>query len=185
MTMAPGFGMEPTPPPEHPTDGPPPPLPADASPPPQDAHPPSPIEPELGSRGLRLIAYILDGLLVSFIIGAILIVLVFIAAFLGETLQSLLLIIGAVITVVISLGYFPFFWSRDGQTLAMMPLGLRVVDEKSGEVISLGRAFLRLIGFFIDSIILGIPFGYLWVFVDSRRRAWHDLIAGTIVIGEK
>ncbi|HEY8199394.1 MAG TPA: RDD family protein [Candidatus Limnocylindrales bacterium] len=185
MTMAPGFGMEPTAPPQHPSDGPPPPQDVDGPLAPQDARPPSASEPELGSRGLRLIAYILDGLLISFIVGAILIVLVFIAAFLGQTLQSLLLIIGAIITVVISFGYFPFFWSRDGQTLAMMPLGLRVVDEKSGEIISLGRAFLRLFGFFIDSIILGIPFGYLWVFVDSRRRAWHDLIAGTIVIGEK
>ena len=182
MTMAPGFGMEPTPPPEHPTDGPPQ-LPADGPPPPQVAHSPSPIEPELGSRGLRLIAYIVDGLLISFIIGAILIVLVFIGAFLGETLQSLLLIIGAITALVISLGYFPFFWSRDGQTLAMMPLGLRVVDEKSGETISLGRAFLRLIGFFISIAIFFI--GVIWILVDSRRRAWHDLIAGTIVIGEK
>ena len=184
MTMAPGFGMEPTAPPQHPTDIPPPEA-SDAPPPSLGAHPPSPSEPELGSRGLRLIAYIVDGLLIGFAIGAILIVLVFIGAFLGQTLQSVLVILGAVITIVISIGYFPFFWSRDGQTLAMMPLGLRVVDEKSGEIISLGRAFLRLIGFFIDSIILGIPFGYLWVFVDSRRRAWHDLIAGTIVVGEK
>ncbi len=174
MTMAPGFGLEPTAPTPHPAGGPP--LPPATQ---------SPSEPDLGSRGLRLIAYILDGLLISFFIGAILIVLVFIGAFLGQTLQNLLVIVGAAITVAISIGYFPFFWSRDGQTLAMMPLGLRVVDEKSGEIISLGRAFLRLIGFFIDSIILGIPFGYLWVFVDSRRRAWHDLIAGTIVIGEK
>jgi uncharacterized RDD family membrane protein YckC len=24
--------------------------------------------------------------------------------------------------------------------------------------------------------------GFLWVFVDGRRRGWHDLIAGTVVI---
>ena len=68
MTLAPGFGMEPTEPTLHPAGGPPP-------PPPTDAHPPSPTEPVLGSRGQRLIAYILDGFLIAFAVGAVLIVL--------------------------------------------------------------------------------------------------------------
>jgi hypothetical protein len=111
MTMAPGFGMEPTPPPEHPTDAPPPPQDVDGPAPPQEAHPPSPSDPELGSPFLRLIAYILDVLLISFIIGAIWIVLVFFGAFLGDTLQSLILVIAALAGLVITIGYFPFFWS--------------------------------------------------------------------------
>jgi len=24
--------------------------------------------------------------------------------------------------------------------------------------------------------------GYVWIFIDARRRGWHDLIAGTVVI---
>ena len=24
--------------------------------------------------------------------------------------------------------------------------------------------------------------GFAWVFIDARRRGWHDLIAGTVVI---
>jgi uncharacterized RDD family membrane protein YckC len=34
----------------------------------------------------------------------------------------------------------------------------------------------------IDSIIFGLPIGYLWAFVDKRRRCWHDLIGSTVVI---
>jgi uncharacterized RDD family membrane protein YckC len=30
--------------------------------------------------------------------------------------------------------------------------------------------------------VFGLPIGFLWVFVDKRRRAWHDLIGGTVVI---
>ena len=183
MTMAPGFGMEPTPPPQHPSDAPPPPQDVDGPPPPQEAHPPSPSDPQLGSPFLRLIAYILDELLISFIIGAIWIVLVFFGAFLGDTLQSLILVIAALAGLVINVGYFPFFWSRDGQTLAMMPLGLRVVDEKTGEPITLGRAFLRLIGLVIGIAIFFL--GVIWILFEGRRRGWQDLIAGTIVIGEK
>lgn len=183
MTMAPGFGMEPTAPTPHPAGDVPP--PSDERPPP--AHqpwspPPSTGEPELGSRGLRLIAYILDSLLVSFIVGAIWIVLVFFVAFIpGDPPDRMP--IAALIGILIGILYFPFWWARDGQTLAMMPLGLRVVDARSGETISLGRAFLRLIGLYISIQILFL--GVLWTLVDGRRRGWHDLIAGTVVIGEK
>lgn len=24
--------------------------------------------------------------------------------------------------------------------------------------------------------------GYIWIFIDKRRRGWHDLIAGTVVV---
>jgi len=24
--------------------------------------------------------------------------------------------------------------------------------------------------------------GYVWILVDKRRRGWHDLIAGTVMI---
>ena len=176
MTMAPGFGMEPTQPTVHPAGGQPPP------PAPEAGHSPSPSEPELGSRGLRLIAYLLDSLLVSFFVGAIWIVLVFVVAFLpGDPPDRMP--IAALIGFLIGILYFPFWWARDGQTLAMMPLGLRVVDAKTGETISMGRAFLRLIGLVISVAIFYL--GVIWILFEGRRRGWHDLIAGTIVVGEK
>ncbi len=33
----------------------------------------------------------------------------------------------------------------------------------------------------VAGILLG-PVGYLWIFVDKRRRAWHDIIASTLVV---
>jgi uncharacterized RDD family membrane protein YckC len=174
MTLAPGFGMEPTEPTLHPAGGSPPPP----------AAPPAPAtgEPELGSRGLRLIAYIADSLLVSFIVGALWIVIVFFVAFLPGEPPDQMPIAGA-LGIVISLLYWPFWWSRDGQTLAMMPLGLRVVDEKSEATISFGRAVVRFIVLVIGIAIFFL--GVLWTLVDGRRRGWHDLAAGTIVVGER
>jgi uncharacterized RDD family membrane protein YckC len=172
--MAPGFGMEPTQPTEHPADGP--------SPSPGATHSPSPGEPELGSRGLRLIAYIVDSLLVSFIVGALWVVIIFFVAFLPGEPPDRMPIAGA-LGIVISLLYWPFWWARDGQTLAMMPLGLRVVDEQSGDTIPFGRAVLRLIVLAISIAVFFL--GVLWTLVDSKRRGWHDLAAHTIVIGER
>ena len=183
MTMAPGFGMEPTQPTPHPAgDAPPPP---DEPPPPTHqpwSPPPRTGGPELGSRGLRLIAYIADGLLVSFFVGAIWIAIIFVyAIFIGEPPDQMP--IAGAIGFLISVLYFPFWWSRDGQTLAMMPLGLRVVDEDSEATISFGRAVVRLIVLAIGIAVFFL--GVLWTLVDKRRRGWHDLAAHTIVVGEK
>ena len=38
----------------------------------------------------------------------------------------------------------------------------------------------RLLAYWIDSIALYI--GFAWILIDKRRRGWHDLIAGTVVI---
>ena len=78
--------------------------------------------------------------------------------------------------------YFPYFWTKDGQTLGMRPFHLRVVMDKDGGKVTMGPAILRLIGYWIDQIIFYL--GFVWVLIDSRRRGWHDLIAGTVVIQE-
>ncbi|MET1231544.1 MAG: RDD family protein, partial [Candidatus Limnocylindrales bacterium] len=116
------------------------------------------------------------------IVGALWIVIVFFVAFLPGEPPDQMPIAGA-LGIVISLLYWPFWWSRDGQTLAMMPLGLRVVDEKSEATISFGRAVVRFIVLVIGIAIFFL--GVLWTLVDGRRRGWHDLAAGTIVVGER
>lgn len=43
----------------------------------------------------------------------------------------------------------------------------------------LGWAFLRWLGYYVSSIFM---LGYLWAIWDSKRQAWHDKIAGTVVV---
>ena len=85
-----------------------------------------------------------------------------------------------VIGTIIALLYFPFFWARGGQTPGMRPFDLRVVRDSDGSRIGWGTAFLRLIGLWVAGAVFYI--GYIWIFVDKRRRGWQDLIAGTVVI---
>jgi uncharacterized RDD family membrane protein YckC len=82
--------------------------------------------------------------------------------------------------IAILFGYFPFFWARSGQTPGMRPFRLWVVRDRDGASLSKGTAILRMVGMFFVSSIFYL--GFVWVFVDKRRRAWHDLIAGTVVI---
>jgi len=55
-----------------------------------------------------------------------------------------------------------------------------VVRDADGGPVSGGTAFARLLGYWVNQVVFYI--GFIWIFVDKRRRGWHDLIAGTVVI---
>jgi uncharacterized RDD family membrane protein YckC len=145
---------------------------------------------EWAGYGERLVAYIVDGLILGAIFVALSIVLIagiiggvdfsdprnpqFGGAAIGAVLLWLLAIF------VVSILYFPFFWARGGQTPGMRAFGIRVVRDRDGGPIGWGSALLRLLGYWVAGVVFYI--GYVWMFFDSRRRGWHDLIAGTVVI---
>jgi uncharacterized RDD family membrane protein YckC len=49
-----------------------------------------------------------------------------------------------------------------------------------GESIALKRALLRFAVAFVSLAALGL--GFLWCLLDSERRAWHDIVAGTLLV---
>lgn len=75
--------------------------------------------------------------------------------------------------------YFLALHSWQGQTLGKMFLGLRVVRIDGGEVTP-GLAFLRLIGFALSILPLGL--GLFWSIIDREKCAWHDHLAATRVV---
>lgn len=76
--------------------------------------------------------------------------------------------------------YLAFFWSSKYQaTPGQMALGLKVVDAE-GNRISLGRAWLRVLGYVVSNFILCI--GFIMVAFTDKKRGLHDMIAGTLVI---
>jgi len=129
-----------------------------------------------GGFWIRFAAYIIDGLILT-LIGIVLGVMfgvVFRSSV--DAAQGLL----SLISLVVSIGYFVWSWVRSGSTPGMNLLGLRVVRDADGGPISWGRALLRYLGIVISTLALFI--GLIWVAFDKRKRGWHDLIAGTVVI---
>jgi uncharacterized RDD family membrane protein YckC len=132
-----------------------------------------------GGAGERLVAYIIDSLivlvlcLVVFIVGLVLLAV-------SAVLAGIFWVVGFLAVIFV---YFPYYWVKGGQTLGMKPFNLWVVRDSDGGPIGWGAAILRLLGLYVvDSIIFGIPIGLIWVFFDKRKRCWHDLIAGTVVV---
>ena len=138
-------------------------------------------------HGARLFSFIFDHLIILGISILILIIFGIMAAVFSavgvDFLSATSVIAGIIGFFAIYFVYFPYFWTKDGQTLGMRPFHLRVVMDKDGGKVTMGPAILRLIGYWIDQIIFYL--GFVWVLIDSRRRGWHDLIAGTVVIQEE
>ncbi len=140
-------------------------------------------EPEAGpssgtafaSPGARLVAYILDTL-IQFVI----VVVLGIASIVLGAIVPPLAILTALAIIVVSVGYFPYFWARDGQTPGMAQMKIKVVRDADGGPVTAGQAILRLIGLWIGFAVFYI--GVIWIFIDKRKRGWQDLIGGTVVI---
>ena len=70
----------------------------------------------------------------------------------------------------------------NGQTLGKIVFGLRVI-KKNGRRISVLDALLRnVLGYMLSQIFL---LGYIWAFTDRENQAWHDKMAGTVVVLER
>ena len=118
-----------------------------------------------GGFWLRVGAYIIDVILLG-IVGAILsLVLGAAGPWVGGTIFSV---------------YFIALWGTTGQTIGMMLLGLNVVRDADGGKITWGKAVLRFVGLFVAFACVYI--GVIWVAFDSRKRGWHDIIGGTVVV---
>ena len=130
---------------------------------------------EFAGHGARLIAYIVDILIQGALsLGVLLVTLVATAVF------PPLIIFGLVGWFAITVAYFPYFWSRSGQTPGMKVMGIRVVRDSDGGRVTQGQAILRLVGYWVSGFVFYL--GFIWILIDKRRRGWHDLIGDTVVI---
>ena len=173
---------EPTPPPADPT--PPtaePTLPAPTSPTPATAWTAPEPTPgpapgvDFAEPGARLVAYIIDVLIITGV--TVLLTIIGVVFLVILPIISVLFWLGA---LLFGLAYFPYFWAKDGQTIGNRQMRIRVVRDVDGGPVSMGSAILRLVGYWISGAVFYI--GYIWIFVDQRRRGWMDLIAGTVVV---
>ncbi len=134
----------------------------------------------------RLIAWLIDSLIVAGVITVVAAIIGFVEqAFgindwlgLGEHTSLLLVIIAGVVGLSIYLFYYLGSWMLAGQTLGKALMGVRIV-RTDGNRLKMGNCVRRLAGYWISAILF---WGYLLVLIDSRRQAGHDKFAGTFVV---
>lgn len=78
--------------------------------------------------------------------------------------------------------FFIFCWVKFAGTPGKRLLRLKVLDERTGENITVGQGIIRYIGYFPAILVLFI--GLIWVAFDSKKQGWHDKMAKTVVVRE-
>lgn len=82
--------------------------------------------------------------------------------------------------VIVMALYLIIFWSIWGATPGKMLLSFKIVDEKTGNNLTVIQSIKRLIGYFIALLPFGI--GFIAIHYSKNKRGIHDIVAGTVVI---
>ena len=72
------------------------------------------------------------------------------------------------------------FWRYRGATPGKMAISAKIVDAKTGGRPSTGKLVVRYFAYLVSMLPLFI--GFIWIGIDKRKQAFHDKIAGTLVI---
>ncbi|MET0497911.1 MAG: RDD family protein [Steroidobacteraceae bacterium] len=108
---------------------------------------------------IRMGALFVDGLLIAIALGA-----------LHDSGDTWLLVLAA---------YGAIMWKLKGTTIGGILCNLQVV-RSDGREIDWPTAGIRALSCFLSLGAVGL--GFLWIVFDDNRQAWHDKIAGTLVV---
>jgi uncharacterized RDD family membrane protein YckC len=78
--------------------------------------------------------------------------------------------------------YGAIMWKLRGTTVGGIVFDLHVV-RMDGRPVDWETAIVRALGCFLSLAVAGL--GFIWIAFDHDRQAWHDKIAGTVVVRAK
>jgi uncharacterized RDD family membrane protein YckC len=108
---------------------------------------------------IRIAALLLDALLVGFLMGV-----------LHRAFHMELLVLAT---------YGAVMWKLRGSTIGGIVFDLQVV-RLDGRAIDWETAIVRALACFLSLAVAGL--GFFWIAFDDAKQAWHDKIAGTVVV---
>jgi uncharacterized RDD family membrane protein YckC/cytoskeletal protein CcmA (bactofilin family) len=104
---------------------------------------------------------------------ALLIDLILVAVAMGWLLNH-----GSGVLLVLA-AYGAIMWKFKGTTVGGIVCDLKVVRIGGGPL-DWSTAIIRALGCFLSLVVAGL--GFIWIAVDREHQAWHDKIAGTVVV---
>jgi uncharacterized RDD family membrane protein YckC len=81
--------------------------------------------------------------------------------------------------LVVLATYGAVMWKVRGSTIGGIVFDLRVV-RLDGRVVDWETAIVRALSCFLSMVVVGL--GFFWIAFDENHQAWHDKIAGTVVV---
>ena len=127
---------------------------------------------------IRLAALIIDGIILAIIFTPI----TFLFSSDADLQNPMAFTTVDFITQFIGIIFVVFCWVKFAGTPGKRLLKLKVLDEATGNKLTLGQAILRYIGYIPSTLVFFL--GYFWMIWDSKKQGWHDKIAKTVVVKE-
>jgi len=80
---------------------------------------------------------------------------------------------------LIFLAYLAALWAWRGTTIGGIIFGLKAV-RTNGQPLGWAVAIVRVLASLLSLAVVGL--GFFWIAWDREKQAWHDKIAGTLVV---
>ena len=136
--------------------------------------------PEYVGFSERALAFLIDTALVWILVTP-LFAAVFGTQYFEQQMRGEISTTGMDAVVNIALGALTVvLWRFFGGTPGKMAIPARIVDARTGGAPSTLRLVVRFFAYLISMAPLFL--GFVWIAIDRRKQAWHDKIAGTLVI---
>jgi uncharacterized RDD family membrane protein YckC len=140
---------------------------------------PTSSEPRYAGFWRRLLAFLIDTLILSVVIGLIL-VAIYGRSYVELSAQGKTLWADILFQVVLPALAAILFWRYRGATPGKMLLSARIVDAGTFGPPSTGKLIGRYFAYLVS--LIPIFLGFLWIAFDKRKQGWHDKLAGTVVV---
>ena len=141
------------------------------------ATPIPPAEPIYAGFWIRAVAFIFDAV----ILGVVVVFIWFLLAPDAAAPGSGNLFLAATAVAALKILYFAGLWASPMHaTFGQKIFGLRVIRDMDDPDVSFSRAIGRLLAMVLSTLTLGI--GYIMAAFTERKRALHDMLAGTCVV---
>jgi uncharacterized RDD family membrane protein YckC len=150
----------------------------------------TPFDPGYGAQATtqlagfwrRFVAYIIDAIIFGIVAGIIELIIAAIVRTSGADTAGTT-VRGGIVSLIVGLLYFGYLWSRNGQTIGYMALGLRLV-RADGQPVTFVVGMLRYLLIYLSFAICLIPaiISAFMIGLGQRKQGIHDLIVGTLVV---
>lgn len=148
---------------------------------PSQSHDQTVARPSYASEFDRIIAVIVDSIII-FLFAAILLLPLRLFGFLFGPFSFFVLSSGLLVYFLFALLYFTYFETTTGQTIGKQFVHIRVVDEVTLRPLDFSRSFIRNIFRIIDWLPVLYLLGIIVIAVDRQKRRLGDTAARSIVI---
>jgi uncharacterized RDD family membrane protein YckC len=135
---------------------------------------------DVSGAGRRMVAAALDQLILLSVDGVVIYFTFQIAGLPFSGWQAVPLLPLVLFLLMVKASYFSVFTALGGQTVGKMATGIRVVGEDNQDI-NPSRAVQRTLAALASVATVGL--GYAPVLLGGDRRALHDRVAGTRVVG--